>query len=312
MLAILLLATSPIAALAQNEPAQGQSAQAAGDSANAESEPSVVRLWPDEPPAWDAPDQDEHDTSGADGRQVAGADVIRLGFVSKPELHVFEPAANRRTGTAVVICPGGGYSILAWDLEGTEIAQWLQRIGVTGIVLKYRVPTSGQEQPWLPPVQDIQRAISLVRAGQVTQQTPQHVGVLGFSAGGNAAVRAATAPKRLYESLDEADQQTAKPDFGVLVYPAWLVEKDDEMKLIDDIQVDESTPPMFFAHARNDRVSCMSSMVLFNELRKQDIAASLHIFASGGHGFGARESGTADDLWPVLCEAWMRDQGWLN
>lgn len=272
----------------------------------------VVQIWPGEPPQWNAPDQAEHDTSDADSQSVAGRPVIRLGFVSKPELHVYRANSLKQSDTAVVVCPGGGYSILAWDLEGTEIAEWLQGIGVTAAVLKYRVPTRDEEEKWLPPVQDIQRSISLIRSGAVKGFKPARVGVLGFSAGGNASARAATAPKRFYEAVDESDEASATPDFAVLIYPAWLVEKEEPTKLIDDVKVTDQTPPMFLAHAFDDRITCLGSVTLFSELQRRNIAAALHVFAGGGHGFGARISGTADDHWPSLCESWMRDSGWLK
>lgn len=271
----------------------------------------VVSIWPDAPPKWEAPTEAEHDTSDSDSRVVAGQSVIRLGFVSKPELHVFRPK-QESSDTAVVICPGGGYTILAWDLEGTEIAQWLQGMGVTAVVLKYRVPTRTSETKWLAPVQDIQRSISLVRSGAIDGVAPKRVGVLGFSAGGNASARVATADKRHYEAIDDIDRASAMPDFAVLVYPAWLVTEKDPLKLIDDLHVNEKSPPMFFAHAADDRIDCMSSVTLFNELKQNGVACSLHIFASGGHGFGGRTTGKLSDGWRDLCTTWMTNQGWLK
>lgn len=273
---------------------------------------SVYSLWPGEPPAWNPPSQPERDTTGPDGRRVAGKPVVRLGFVSEPQLHVYHVDPNLASDTAVIICPGGGYSILAWDLEGTEIAEWLRGIGVTAAVLKYRVPTRNESSRWLPPVQDIQRAISLMRSGGLDGVRPARIGVLGFSAGGNASARAATATKRTYKPVDAQDRARYRPDFGVLVYPAWLVESDDPTKLIEDIRVDETTPPMFFAHARDDRVTCMSSVTMFSELNRNGVPAALHIFSAGGHGFGGRDSGSAESYWPALCEAWMREHGWLK
>jgi endo-1,4-beta-xylanase len=286
---------------------QGLVAEDASLTAN-----QVVSIWPDSPPPWDAPTEPERDTSGADGGLVADKPVIRLGFVSKPELHVFRPQPQSASDTAVVICPGGGYSILAWDLEGTEIAQWLQGIGVTAVVLKYRVPTRTNETKWLAPVQDIQRSISLVRSGAIEGVAAKRVGVLGFSAGGNASARVATADKRHYEAIDNIDQASAMPDFAVLVYPAWLVSKEDPLKLIDDLHVNEESPPMFFAHAADDRINCMSSVTLFNELKQNGVPSSLHIFASGGHGFGGRTAGKLTDAWRDLCATWMTNQGWLK
>ncbi len=272
---------------------------------------AVISIWPQSPPEWNAPDQPERDTTGPDGRTVAGKRVVRFGFVSHPELHVYR-APGSSGDTAVLICPGGGYNILAWDLEGTEIAEWLQSIGVTAVVVKYRVPTSGSESKWLAPVQDIQRSLSLVRSGAIEGLAPKRIGVLGFSAGGNAAARTAMASKRYYDGIDEHDQAMCSADFAVLIYPAWLVKSENESQLIDELKVTEKTPPMFFAHAFDDRVTCMSSVTLFSELKRNGVASSLHVFSSGGHGFGGRQAGQPTDAWPSLCESWMKQQGWLE
>jgi endo-1,4-beta-xylanase len=271
----------------------------------------VQPIWPKSPPQWDAPAEQERDTTGEDGRMVAGRRVVRLGFVSVPELHVYR-AKSGPGETAVLVCPGGGYNILAWNLEGTEIAQWLQGIGVTAVVVKYRVPTSRSDRNWLAPVQDMQSAISLVRSGAIEGVSPKRIGVLGFSARGNAAARTATAAQRFYDPIDDRDLAKCNADFAILVYPAWLVEKEDQSQLIEDLEVSETSPPMFFAHAYDDRVTCMSSVTLFSELRRHGVASALHIFSSGGHGFGARPSGQATDAWPALCQAWMEQQGWLE
>ncbi|MGB7326870.1 MAG: alpha/beta hydrolase fold domain-containing protein [Rubripirellula sp.] len=270
----------------------------------------VVPVWPDQPPTWDAPTEPEQDTSGDNGRDVAGKRVIRLGHVSTPQLHIYRPA-NHDTGTVVVVCPGGGYSILAWDLEGTEIAKWFQSIGITAAVLKYRVPTGRSETPWLAPVQDVQRSISLIRGGNVEGVQATQIGVMGFSAGGNAAARAALATQRFYEPLDDADHAECTPDFSILVYPAWLVKKDAPNELIDEVKVTSESPAMFFAHASDDRVTAMSSVTLYSELKRNGIDGSLHIFASGGHGFGGRIAGQPTDAWRGLCETWLKSKGWL-
>lgn len=271
----------------------------------------IVAIWPAAPPAWNAPERPEQDTSGPDSRTVAGKRVVRIGYVSEPELHVFQPRENK-SDTTVLICPGGGYSILAWDLEGTEIAQWLQGLGVTAIVVKYRVPTRSSEPRWLAPVQDIQRSISMVRSGAIEGAAAKQIGVLGFSAGGNASARVATAQQRHYNPVDGSDKASEKPDFAVLVYPAWLVEKEDPTKLIDDIVVDEDSPPTFFAHARDDRITCMGSVTMFGRLQQSGVASSLHVFSSGGHGFGGRIAEQPTDAWRDLCATWMRNQGWLE
>ena len=271
----------------------------------------VVPVWPTDPPAWNVPQQTEQDTTKGDGRFVAGKRVIRLGFVSKPQLHVYR--ADGDASTAVLICPGGGYSILAWDLEGTEIATWLQGIGVTAVVLKYRVPTRNEPSNWLAPVQDIQRSLSLIRGGALDGVSPKRVGVLGFSAGGNAAARAATTTERMHDPVDELDQASVVPDFAVLVYPARLVDEDDPTRLAEGISVSEKSPPIFFAHAADDRLTCLNSVTLYQNLFRAGVTSSaLHIFSKGGHGFGGRMAGDPTDAWQDLCADWLRSQGWLT
>ncbi|MDG2224371.1 MAG: alpha/beta hydrolase [Rubripirellula sp.] len=271
----------------------------------------VIPIWPESPPDWKTLDQAEKDTSGPDGQLVGGRSVIRLGFVSTPELHVYRAQPSAASDTVVLINPGGGYSILAWDLEGTEIAKWFQKLGVTAVVVKYRVPTRQLEQAWRPAVQDIQRSIALVRSGGIPGVDPKQVGVLGFSAGGNASARAALASQRYYEPVDVHDKSELQPDFAILVYPAWLVRDGDSNQLIEDLKVTADSPPMFFAHAQDDRVNCMSSVTLFSKLKQARVSASLHVFARGGHGYGARTTDAPTDAWPKLCENWMRSQGWM-
>tara|TARA_R110002049_G_scaffold72490_1_gene187000 strand:+ start:113327 stop:114262 length:936 start_codon:yes stop_codon:yes gene_type:complete len=271
----------------------------------------VIKLWPQSVPDWDAPTEQEVDTTEADAKLVGGKRLMRLKYVSSPELHIYPAGGANPSDTVVVICPGGGYQILAWDLEGTEIAEWLQSIGVTAAVCKYRVPNSKDNvDHWKPAVQDIQRSVCLIRSGAAGVK-PKHVGVIGFSAGGNASARTALAPKRFYERVDSSDDGNHLPDFASLVYPAWLVQEEDPTKLNPDLVVTEDSPPMFFAHAANDRISCLNSVTMFTALHQAGVRSSLHVFAGGGHGFGARVSNTADDHWPTAMRAWMHDQGWI-
>jgi endo-1,4-beta-xylanase len=274
----------------------------------------IISVWPADPPAWDAPSEPERDTSDAQSNLVAGQPLIRLGNVRKVELHVFEATdpEGKPSPTTVVICPGGGFSILAWDLEGLEIARQFQAGGVSAVVLKYRVPTRAMKPAWTPVLQDMQRAIALVRAGKVTSNIPTTVGLLGFSAGGKASAHAATAAQRAYESVDEYDAEISPPDFAALIYPAWIVEDDDPSKLRDSLAVDKNSPPMFFAHADNDPHQVLNSVTLFEKLHAAGVPAALHVFSGSGHGFGARMDGRADDLWPELCIRWIRDNGWLD
>ena len=236
--------------------------------------------------------------------------VQRLTDVSRVTLTVFRPAKERDTGAAVVIAPGGGYNILAWDLEGTEVAAWLNSIGVTGIVLKYRVPRppgAAKDKPPLGPLQDAQRAMSLVRSKAAEWGLdPARLGMLGFSAGGHLTAATATSfDRRAYDTLDAVDRVSCRPDFAVLVYPAYLVEKEGD-RLVPDLRVSKDTPPCFFAHAGDDRVPAENSVQMYLALKRAGVPAELHVYASGGHGFGLRPSTDACSTWPQHCEAWLR------
>jgi acetyl esterase/lipase len=278
-------------------------------AAGADKQPMTVDVWPGKAPG-------ETGTIGEEKflEQKAGEKKVkRLTNVSKPTLTIFRPAKDKDTGAAVVICPGGGYNILAWDLEGEEVAEWLNSIGVTGIVLKYRVPRrpdQPKDKPPIGPLQDVQRALSLVRGkAKDWGVNPQRIGVLGFSAGGHLTAAAATNfDKRAYEPLDDVDKVSCRPDFAVLVYPAYLAVKDKE-DLMPDIRVSKETPPCFFAHAADDGVSAENSVQMYRALRKAGVKAELHIYASGGHGFGLRPSDHPCCTWPQRCAEWLQAQG---
>ncbi len=239
--------------------------------------------------------------------------VDRVQNVSKPTIAVYKPAADKDTGAAVLICPGGGYHILAYDLEGTEVAQWLNSIGVTGIVLKYRVPRRKDREKHDAPLQDAQRALSLVRSKATEWKIdPERIGILGFSAGGHLSATTATnSDRRNYEPIDEVDQLSCRPDFAVLVYPAYLV-KDKSDELNPEIRVNENTPPIFFAHASDDPHSAENSVHMYLALKKAGVSGEMHLYASGGHGFGLRPSEHPCCTWPTRCGEWMKDRGLLE
>jgi acetyl esterase/lipase len=277
--------------------------------------PEVLDVWPGKPPGETADVGVEGDTSKPDSGKVAGQPVIRLGNVSKPTITIHRPAKEIDTGVSVVICPGGGYNILAWDLEGEEVATWLNSLGVTGIVLKYRVPRrpdQPKDKPPIGPLQDAQRAVSLVRSkAKEWKLDPDRIGLLGFSAGGHLTASACTNfDKRFYESLDDVDKVSCRPDFAVLIYPAYLVTKEKDA-LLPEIRVTDKTPPMFLAHAGNDGVPAENSVELYRALKKAGVKAELHVFTSGGHGFGLRPTAEPSTSWPKRCEEWLRNQKWL-
>jgi|GEM_PF-1670094 len=273
-----------------------------------------IPLWPATPPGdSNLQLEEERDTSGADAGKVAGRPVIRLANVSQPTLEVFPPAAGTGNGTAVVICPGGGHRILAYDLEGTEVARWLQARGITAFVLKYRVPARPERPRWEAAVQDAQRAMSLVRASaEKWSIDPKRIGILGFSAGGQTAALAAVREDRLYESVDEADLVSMRPDFAILIYPAYLVDPSDQTRLAQEVTVTDKSPPMFLVHTWDDPVTPQSSLLLAAELRRVGVPAELHLFDRGGHGYGMRATDLAVTGWPRLCERWLQEGNLLQ
>lgn len=274
-------------------------------------EPVVIDLWQDKPPGFQVKSQPEKDLTGPNDRPVAGRAVIRLGNVSTPQIHVYQPPADQRNGVSLVICPGGGFNILAWDLEGTEVAEWLNSLGITAAVLKYRVPTATSDPKWLPPVEDAQRAISVMRAhADEWQLDPKRVGVLGFSAGGCTAAMTAVSTERRYEASDDIDQASCDPDFAVLVYPAYLVGEAGELR--SEVTVSKETPPTFLAHAYDDPVTCKSSVEFFLALKNAGVPAELHVYDAGGHGYGLRKTEQPVTTWNERCAEWMTSRGLLK
>jgi acetyl esterase/lipase len=269
---------------------------------------------------WPGPAPGEKGSVGAEKTETPPPGdkhpVTRITNVTRPTLSVFKPPKEKDTGAAVVIAPGGGYHILAWDLEGEEVAAWLNSIGVTGIVLKYRVPRREGTSGNVPPPQalmDAQRAISLVRskAGELGID-PKRIGMLGFSAGGHLTAWTATNfDRRSYEPIDAVDKVSCRPDFAVLIYPAYLVGKDLK-ELSPEIRVTKETPPSFFAHAGDDGVRPENSVQMYLALKKAGVPAELHVYASGGHGFGLRPSGKPCATWPQRCAEWLAAQGFLK
>jgi acetyl esterase/lipase len=240
------------------------------------------------------------------------ASVQRLTNVSKPTLTLYQPPEDKRNGAAVIICPGGGYSILAWDLEGTEIAEWLNSVGVTAAVLKYRVPRREGDTENALPLSDGQRAISLVRSkASELGIDPRRIGILGFSAGGNLAANTCfKTDKRAYDKLDATDDVSCRPDFGVLIYPAYLADNDGQLK--SEYQPTKETPPLFFAFAANDRITVAGSLALAKAMAAVGAPAELHMYDSGGHGFGLRKSDDPCHTWPERCADWLGQRGLLK
>jgi acetyl esterase/lipase len=274
----------------------------------------AVPLWPKTAPGENGDIGSERDTTGPNGALVAGRRVIRLGNVSVPTLTVYRPSKEKDTGAAVLVFPGGGYSILALDLEGTEICEWLNSIGVTGILVKYRVPARAGQPKWAAPLQDAQRALGMVRkrAGEL-RLDPKRIGVVGFSAGGHlAAVASTNFDRRTYDAVDEADAANCRPDFSLLIYPAYLTVKEDGDKVAPELKVTGETPPTFLVQAEDDGVRVETSLFYYAALRNAKVPAEMHLYAAGGHGYGLRPSANLVTTWPKRAEEWLRSLGVLG
>jgi acetyl esterase/lipase len=242
---------------------------------------------------------------------VAGRAVIRIGNVSAPTLTLYlaAPASGSAPdGSAVVVFPGGGYRILAIDLEGTEVCNWLNSLAVNCVLVKYRVPDSGPFPKSEAALQDAQRAVGMVREHAAEWHIdPKRVGVLGFSAGGHLAAALSTYyQQRMYAAVDEADRLSCRPDFALIIYPGYLANADKGFEFSPDIPVTPSTPPAFLVQAEDDPVHVENAVEYFMALKKAGVPAELHVYAQGGHGYGLRETAKPVTDWPHLAEVWMK------
>lgn len=227
--------------------------------------------------------------------------VTRLTDVTNPALMVFEPAKQNDLGIGVIVCPGGAYNILAIDLEGYEIAQWLNNLGITAFVLQYRVPNKQ-----VGALNDIQRAIRVVRSNSVKYNlNSRKIGVLGFSAGGSLCARASTNfTSDTYERKDSIDTLSSRPDFSMLIYPAYL-DKGENRSITPELKITKETPP-FFIFGTADDFYGNSGLVMATALRDHKIPVELHLLSKGGHGYGKRPGNTAAETWPNLAWEWLK------
>lgn len=244
---------------------------------------------------------------------VGGRSWISVDKVSQPTMTVYSPT-GRNTGAAVVVFPGGGYNILAIDLEGTEACDWLTSKGITCVLSKYRVPCmkSGPYRDCLTALQDAQRTVGLVRARAAQLHIdPSRIGVLGFSAGGHIVAALSTHfRKRLYAPVDAADKESCRPDFAIALYPGHLAVPERHFALNPDIQVTSQTPPTFLLQAADDPVDPVeNSLVYHAALRKAGVPVELHTYVMGGHAFGLRRTSSPITSWPQLAEQWLETLG---
>jgi len=272
--------------------------------------PEEIPLWPGDPPLAVAGDKPEAYLPPEPGQDP---DITRLGNVSRPTLTVYPAPRQTRTGAAVLVCPGGGYYILAMKHEGTQVAEWLNSLGVTAAVLKYRVPAPPGEPAHRRPLLDAQRAMSLLRARAGDWGVdPQRVGVLGFSAGGHlAAWLLCEGDRRAPDYPAGADEPSYRPDFGILIYPAYLAaaERQREQPVL---RPEQKPGPVFLVHAADDKLGPENSLEFFLALKQAEVPAELHVFQQGGHGFGMLRRGLPVHDWPARCAEWLRANGWLT
>jgi acetyl esterase/lipase len=266
----------------------------------------TLNVWPAAPPDPVANSGKEGDTTTAKDNLIAGKPLIRLGNVSAPTITLYT-AKGRNTGAAVVVFPGGGYNILAIDLEGTEVCDWLNAAGINCVLLKYRVPGTGPYPKSPAALEDAQRALGLVRLhAREWHIDPARVGVLGFSAGAHMAAALSTHfDKRLYEPIDAADQLSCRPDFAVVIYPGYLALADKSFAANAEINPTATTPPTIIVQAEDDPVHVENATVYFLQLKAAKVPAELHLYAEGGHGYGLRRTELPVTGWPGLVETWL-------
>lgn len=250
---------------------------------------SERNIWPDKRPA------EVVQKKGKMKQEMGDDDILRIQQMPVPTLQKF-PVVKSPKGKVVIVCPGGGYQILAVNHEGTEIAQWLNALGYTAYVLRYRVPDNREGA-----LQDVQRAIRIARAENPGKQ----VGVMGFSAGASLTARAATRFQLpSYTATDETDTQSARPDFAALIYPAYM-DEGEHHTLTPELIITEQTPPFFVFQTADDPYG-NSALVISQALRNHKIPVQLHIYEKGGHGYGLRANlAEAASKWPKLMEEWL-------
>jgi len=262
-----------------------------------------ILIWPGEAPG-------EKGGLPEQSAEVDDKQVERTKNVSVPSFTVYEPAADKKNGTAVLILPGGGYNILASSHEGTDVATWLNGLGVTAFMLKYRVPRREGRLKHEAPLQDAQRCLSIIRSrASEWDISSDKIGLLGFSAGGHLCCATGTNhDKRSYEVIDDMDQQSCRPDFLIPIYPAYLMNK-EATELAPEIRVTKTTPPTFLCVTNDDSDRGIGAARFYIACRQNKVPAECHVFLKGGHGYGMHDRGFPVNKWYDVCGVWMQQQG---
>lgn len=268
----------------------------------------TLPLWPGGPPS---PMPVTSEATAKLIQSYGGATATRLTGITDPTITIYPP--EKPNGAAVIVAPGGGFMFLSSSFEGTDVCEWLNRIGVTAILLKYRTPTRDAAAPYELPVQDAQRALGLVRHhAQEWRIDPARVGLLGFSAGANLAGHAAwDRTPRTYAQNPELDDPRG-PDFLVFVYGGGFLDKSDPTKFREGFSLPDDAPPAFFLVAHDDKSNPVEAARLYLEYKQHNLTAELHICSKGGHGFGMRQDKHPINHWPDWCADWMESIGLLR
>jgi acetyl esterase/lipase len=285
--------------------------------------PGQIPLWP-EGLAIDRPQVQGDETLYLIHKLVAGRPYQAIVDVSRPTMTIY-PAKAPNTGAALLVFPGGGYGALAIDIEGTEVCDWATSIGITCVVLKYRIPQRPEDCNCLPdhflPLQDAQRALALLRQRAASLGiNPHKVGVVGFSAGGHLVTAISNAAGRTYPAVDSADAGSVRPDFAIALYPGHLWSGDkhqpfdkDDLKLEPFDHISADAPPTFIVQAEDDPMDDVrNSITYFLALKQTAVPVEIHLFAHGGHAFGLRPTAMPITHWPALAEQWLRSTGMLS
>ena len=269
---------------------------------------SSIAAEPAEVPLWPAQrivklDQPEKTTERSKDPAKPNRSIT---FVSDPTITFYPAPAADVPPAAVVICPGGGYGGLAIDKEGYAVAAWLNKLGIAGVVLKYRVPRQARDSKHLLPLQDAQRALGYVRFhAKEMNIDPARIGIIGFSAGGHLAANLSNNfAARAYEAVDEADKVSCRPDFAILIYPAYLAAGD---KLSADMKLTSATPPTFLIQAEDDHIGVENCLFYYLALKNNKVPVEMHLFPTGGHGYGLGGNGGAVATWPLICARWLQE-----
>ncbi len=246
------------------------------------------------------------------GNKVAGCPVLRISNVSEPTLTFYPAPAELNNSVTIIVNPGGGYQILAYNLEGSEICKRFNSFGVNCVLVKYRVPRREGLEKHAAPLQDLQRAIAYTRAhAEEWGIDANRIGVMGFSAGAHLSAVASTRyGERTYPRVDAFDEVSLRPDFTILVYPAYL--SGEHFSIAPELKVDSNTPPTILIQTQDDRNYIDSSIFYYYALKQANVSAALHLYPSGEHGYGLRNTGHTVNEWPFRVLSWLRDIGMVQ